>query len=751
MSTCEYSTVVAEETRGSGLKVLHLMGGGDAGGARTHVLSLLRELNRTEQAHLACLGGGAAAQRAREEGVPCTVTEGGFFSGLGQIRALMSREGYQILHCHGSRANLTGALLRPVLGVPVISTVHSDYRLDYLDRPWAGLLFGALNAAALHRMDGLVCVSRAMMDLCRRRGFPPEKLYCIYNGTDPRRPRKETDRLAWFRARGCAVEEGDVVAGIAARLHPVKDLPLLLRGFALAAAETPRLKLVIAGSGPEEKALRRLTAELGLEDRVFFPGWVEDMEGFYASVDINVLTSRSETFPYAITDGARYARPVVATRVGGIPELIRHGETGLLFPPGDAAALGRALAALGRSEGLRRRLGEALQARAAERFTLQAMGEAQRAIYRQVLLPRRGIVISGACGMGNVGDEAMLETMLRQIRGADPLACVTVLSRTPGATARAYGVEAVQALWLPGVRRALGRARLLVSGGGNLLQDFTSRRSLWYYLYILGLAGRRGCRVLLYGCGLGPLSPRGEKAAGRVLARRADGIVLREKESLAVLRRQGLEMPVTLGAELALGVEPAPPEELDRLCRRLELPPEGRWAAVCPRPWPGTEKLLPALAEEAARLWREEGLTPVLVALNAREDAGPCRRLAGLLKDVPVRRAEQPLTPGQAAALLGRMDRVITMRLHGAAFAVLGGAACVGIACDGRMGAFLDPLGLPWLTPEGTNPAALRRAVALAGGRDPALARRVQEMKDRLETGRKVLEREMAQNAGEQR
>lgn len=128
------------------------------------------------------------------------------------------------------------------------------------------------------------------------------------------------------------MEEGDVVAGIAARLHPVKDLPLLLRGFALAAAEVPQLKLVIAGSGPEEKALRRLAAELGLTGRVFFPGWVDDMEGFYASVDINVLTSRSETFPYAITDGARYARPVAATRVGGIPELIRHGETGLLVP-----------------------------------------------------------------------------------------------------------------------------------------------------------------------------------------------------------------------------------------------------------------------------------------------------------------------------------------------------------------------------------------------------------------------------------
>ncbi len=749
MSTCEYSTVVAEETRGSGLKVLHLISGRDAGGARTHVLSLLRELGRTEEVCLACLGPGPAGRDAVGEGIPCAVVEGGFLYGLRQVRALMGRGGYQILHCHGSRANLTGALLRPVLGVPVISTVHSDYRLDYLGRPWAALLLGTLNAAALRRMDGLVCVSRAMMDTCRGRGFSPEKLYCIYNGTDPHRPRKETDRLAWFRARGCAVEEGDVVAGIAARLHPVKDLPLLLRGFALAAAEVPQLKLVIAGSGSEEKALRRLAAELGLTGRVFFPGWVEDMEGFYASVDINVLTSRSETFPYAITDGARYARPVAATRVGGIPELIRHGETGLLFPPGDAAALGRALAALGRSEGLRHRLGEALRVRVAEGFTLQAMGETQRAIYRQALLPRRGIVVSGACGMGNVGDEAMLETLLRHIREADPLACVTVLSRTPEDTARAYGVESVQALWLPKVGRALGRARLLVSGGGNLLQDFTSRRSLWYYLHIIHMASRRGCRAVLYGCGLGPLSPRGEKAAGRVLARRVTGAVLRDAGSLAVLSRLCPELPAVLGGELALGVEPVPPAELDRLRRRLGLSPEGRWAAICPRPWPGTEKLLPVLAEEGARLWREEGLTPVLVALNVREDAGLCRRLAEMLAGVPYRRVEQPLAPGEAAALLGRMERVITMRLHGAAFAVSGGAACVGIACDGRMEAFLGPLGLPWLTPEQTDPPALRRAVAQAGGRDPALARRVQEMKDRLETGRKVLEREIADGTGE--
>ncbi|MBQ3277436.1 MAG: glycosyltransferase family 4 protein [Oscillospiraceae bacterium] len=367
------------------MKVLHLISGADRGGAMTHVLSLLGELNNGPDVRLLCLGDGPLARRAAEMGLPHTVLPRRFSAGLAGVRGAAKESGAEVLHCHGSRANLTGALLKRELGIPVISTVHSDHTLDYLGRPMARLTYGALNARALRRMDALVCVSEAMAETYRGRGFP--NVYAIRNGADFAAPRREIPREERSAVLGLPVSAEDILVGAAARLDPVKDLPTLLRGFAGCRTAVP-LKLVIAGTGPEEKKLRSLAETLAVSDRVFFPGWVEDMESFYACLDVAALTSRSETSPYALTMAARYGLPVIATAVGGVPELVEDGANGRLISPGDAEAFSRALADLAKDEALRRRMGAALRDRGERDFSLTAMGERQREIYRDILQNR---------------------------------------------------------------------------------------------------------------------------------------------------------------------------------------------------------------------------------------------------------------------------------------------------------------------------------------------------------------------------
>ena len=127
-----------------------------------------------------------------------------------------------------------------------------------------------------------------------------------------------------------------MVVGIAARMNPVKDMATLVRGFAAGHAKCPRLRLLIAGDGPEKDKLTALAAELGVERQVCFAGWISGgMDRFYSALDINALTSLSETFPYALTDGTRFHLATVATAVGGIPYLIDQDVNGYLFTPGD--------------------------------------------------------------------------------------------------------------------------------------------------------------------------------------------------------------------------------------------------------------------------------------------------------------------------------------------------------------------------------------------------------------------------------
>ena len=127
------------------MKVIHLISGGDSGGAKTHVLSLLQNLNKTITAQLVCFRDGPFAEEARAMGIPTMICGGNNIPHLRrELTAYIKEGGYQLIHCHGSRANMIGALLRGPTGLPVISTVHSDYKLDYMGRPFARLTFGAI-------------------------------------------------------------------------------------------------------------------------------------------------------------------------------------------------------------------------------------------------------------------------------------------------------------------------------------------------------------------------------------------------------------------------------------------------------------------------------------------------------------------------------------------------------------------------------------------------------------------------------
>ena len=215
------------------MKVIHLISGGDSGGAKTHVLSLLENLNRTITARLVCFRDGPFAEEARQRGIPTEIMGGNNILRIRrQLTSYIRQEGFQLIHCHGARANMIGALLRGTTHLPVVTTVHSDYKLDYMGRPMGRLTFGNINAWALRQMDYRIGVSDAMVDLLIQRGFPPERFFAIYNGIDFTPAPPQGDRLEYLRGLGAEVDGDSVVIGIAARLNPVKDMSTLIRGFA---------------------------------------------------------------------------------------------------------------------------------------------------------------------------------------------------------------------------------------------------------------------------------------------------------------------------------------------------------------------------------------------------------------------------------------------------------------------------------------------------------------------------------------
>lgn len=705
------------------MKVIHLISGGDTGGAKTHVHSLLQNLSRGMDITLVCFRGGPFAREAAELGIETRVCSGGFFSALREVRRMIAEEGFELVHTHGSRANLAGAILRSTCGRPVVSTIHSDYRLDYMGRPLAAATYGVLNVLALRRIKYHVGVSDAMRDLLISRRFPRETTFAIYNGLDFSREPKRHDRAAFCARVGANVAPGDIVVGAAARLDPVKDLATLVRGFAAAREGHPELKLIIAGEGPERPALEALAEELGVRGAVTLAGWLDDMEEFYSALDINSLSSLSETFPYALTEGAAYRLPTVASAVGGIPRLIEDGKTGFLFAPGDWEKLGARLAQLASDPGLRERLGAAVHERAAREFSVEATCREQRAVYEEILereaRGRSGVVICGAYGMGNSGDEAILDAIVAEMRAIDPLMPLTVMTRDPAGASARLGLTAVHTFNFPRFLAVMRRRALYINGGGSLIQDVTSRRSLWYYLFTLRAAKRLGCKVMMYGCGIGPVKrPGGVERTRRVLNSCVDAITLREPDSIEELARFGVTKPeIILASDPALTLPSAPAEEVDTALEAAGAAPKGKYICFALRLWPGFGEKAGVFAAAARHAHEAYGLTPVFLPINHLDDGQAAALVAEKLGDTPHVLLPGPMSSALVIGLMSRMQVVVSMRLHGLIFAAGQGVPLIGVSYDPKVTAFLRCVDAGCVPLEGLEEGELCRLIDGAAAR----------------------------------
>ena len=743
------------------MKVIHLISGGDSGGAKTHVHSLLQNLTRTIDVTMVCFMEGPFAQEARELGIRTVVLPGrNLLRTYRTLKRMIREEGYEIIHCHGARGNMMGALLRRATGLPVVTTVHSDYRLDYLGRPFSRLSYGTINTIALRLLDYRIGVSDAMTDLLISRGFDPDRLFTIYNGIDftPRTP--ALGREEYFRSVGLEADGDSVVVGIAARLNPVKDIATLVRGFAIAHQTCPNLRLLIAGDGEQMDMLKKLSAELGVERQVCFAGWITDTDSFYHAIDINTLTSLSETFPYSLTEGARAALPTVASRVGGVPYLIEHGIHGLLFEAGDAEGLARCLVSLARDPTLREHLGQRLYQRAKADFSLESTLERQLTIYRTILRRqerkknlrgrRDGALVCGAYGRGNAGDDAILEAIVTELRQIDPDLPIWVLSRNPDDTRLTYRVNSIYTFAFPRFLRRMGKTRLYINGGGSLMQDVTSHRSLWFYLFTISAAKRLGCQVMMYGCGIGPIhSPANRRRAAKVLQKSVDAITLRDTHSREELEDMGVTNPeIILSADPTVILPAAPEQVVDGILESQGIDPRGRYIGFALRPWPGFEEKAALFGAAADYAYEKYGLTPVFLPIERRLDVGAARLAAQHMK-APHYILPETGSSDHTIGLFARMQVVVSMRLHALVFAAGQGVPLVGVVYDQKISSFLSYIGQDLYTDlDAVTVEALRAHIDAACGRigDEAFlsggVNRLRQVEQRnSETARALLER----------
>ena len=380
-----------------GVRVLRLFSRLNVGGPSVHVILLTAGLEDRGYETRLVIGQespreGNLFELAARKGVTCLA-----MPGLGRevrpwrdLRALvglyrmMRRFRPHIVHTHTAKAGLLGRVAARAAGVPVV--VHTFH--GHVLRGYFGAVTTAFYRAVERRLgacsDVLVAVSDAVKrDLVALGVAPEAKIRVIPLGLD-------LEPLASALPRGSLRSEAGVpdsapLVGIVGRLAPIKDVGTFLRAAAAVRTAVPGARFAVVGDGEERSRLEVERARLGLVDCVFFHGWRRDMAEVYGDLDVVVNCSRNEGTPVALIEALAACRPVVATRVGGTPDLLGDGRRGLLVPPGDADALAAGVVdALRGSDASRARAREA-QAYVLAHHSARRLFDEVDALYRELL------------------------------------------------------------------------------------------------------------------------------------------------------------------------------------------------------------------------------------------------------------------------------------------------------------------------------------------------------------------------------
>lgn len=707
------------------MKILMLTDRMDSGGAETHIAQLIRGLQKSGCAVSLISSGGRLADELKRDGIPCYRAPMGSHSPFvwlrlrRLLRKLILREGFDVLHAH---ARIPALLIRGLCKerVTEIVTVHAHFHTDPILTRLCN--WGKHTVAVSEDLRAYVCDAY---------GVPAESVRVIPNGVDCQRftppPKRDDVPAILFASRldaDCA-RGAELLCQIA---------PALLKDY-------PRLRIRIAGGGSELERIRALADAVNRSTErslIEVCGWVSDMPSLLQKSHIFVGVSRA-----AMEAGACGCAVILCGNegYGGILSPA-HADRVMLsnlccrrMRPPTAQTLEADLRTLLDDPEKRTRLGKDCRDLMRSHFNADGMCDAMLALYHEARPVKKTtrLTVGGYFGCGNTGDDAILQGFLLTLRRVAPQIEVTALTASPRRCQRRFGVRCVNRKNPFAVRRAITRADLFLCGGGSLLQNLTSNRSLSYYLALLRLATRLRKITVLYAAGIGPLI--GDKARRRVARAlsRCRYVSLRDPDSFRLLTAIGVD-----AGKLHLSTDPAlllllPPRSRgEAILWEYHVPVGARYLCVVLRGGTSCALTQNLILAAVRMICLRHGMVPLFPVFDRAHDERDTYAAADKVGGRVIFLRE----PTDATAVLSLCDAAVTMRLHALILATAVKVPTVGVAADGRdqkIPVFAKSAGQESLSPDGLTVAALVEAIEAALTSDPVhriLADAAEQMRD---------------------
>jgi polysaccharide pyruvyl transferase CsaB len=665
------------------------------GGAETHIVELSKELRRRDIEVVVASNGGVYVADIQAAGIThyqvpmhrrsirCMLKS--YFL----LRQIIKKEKPDVVHAHARIPAFLCGLLQKTMHFPFVTTAHAVFQLGFglnLLTNWGMKTIAISEDIRQYLIDNYNILGSDIVTTINgidtERFSPsvsPEKIYAEFD-IDPKRPViVHVTRID---------ESAVVVTRQLISLAPALD------------DELPGVQLLVAGSGDvydELKAMAELSNRKAGRRVVIMAGARTDINEIVSAGDVFVGVSR------AALEAMAEAKPVILAGSEGYIGLMTPENTPLAQSsnfccrgcemPEEMTLLEeivRTLTAV--SEEKRRELGEYGRQLVAREYSVKRMTDDCLSVYEAVRRRRYNVVMSGYYGFGNAGDEAILQAIHRSITDGD--VSVTVLSSDPEDTAARYGYDAVNRFRVFEILGALRRCTALVSGGGSLLQDQTSTRSLLYYLMIIWAAQLLGKKVMIYANGIGPVRKRFNRALVRHIVGRADVITLRDELSARELAGIGVTRPdVRVTADPAFTMEGIGPEAAAALLADAGVPDREPFVCVSVRNWRGTEAFREKLASICDRIYDAYGRNIVFLPMQTPGDTTFSRSVAELMRR-PAYVLEKRYNAQEIMGIIGLSDLVLAMRLHALIFSARMCVPLVGLIYDPKVAAYVDTLGM---------------------------------------------------------
>ena len=701
------------------MKILMALMGLEIGGAETHVVELSKALSRRGHEVLVASGGGVYESALADVGIrhfriPLHRRDQ-MLRALRLLDRLIREEKPDLVHAHARIPAFLCGILQKKLGFPLITSAHWVFHVTPLLRRLTN--WGDCTVAVSDDIKAY---------LFREYQLPADQVFTTINGID-------TDRFLPATNAAHLREElhldGRFIIGAVGRLDSDRALTaaLLIRIMPALLQEFPDTQLLLVGGGDQEAALRK---EADAVNRSVGKNVVV-MTG--PRTDIPDLISLMNVFAGA-------SRAVLEAMASGIPVILsgNEGYMGPLSPdvlapsiatnfcfrgsplPTEASLLSDLKDMLRLPAQQRAAMGQYGREIVLQHYSVARMTSDYLAAYDQLLHRKKPLhaVISGYYGYGNLGDDSILLAIHNQLVQMDPPVRLTVLSRHPKTTRTVYGLHAIARFSPVRVIHHLRRCDFLISGGGTLLQNATSTRSLLYYLGVIRLAQLFRKPVFVWANGIGPVRHR---LARRWVQRCVDActtVTLRDPDSLAELQKMGtVRKDISIAADPALTLTAS--ADVSGYLRRLGIPDNVPLLGVSLRNAPGMEHSIDAFAELLDRLSRETGRYIVFLVMQDPGDRSVFRMVQAKMTS-PSACVSTPGKPADMLGVIGCMDAIISMRLHAIIFAARQRIPVVGCVYDPKVDAFLKALGMPSCgTPDAMNADdAFRTVVSVLEQRD---------------------------------